>query len=108
MTAHSSDEHEDAGAQVPVDATTPTPALTGNQLGKQRKASALVLAQELSAETNTRVRVYHDRGLRKYRVVWTNGPEPAVLQGHAEQAIRDHRVPGLTLDILLWDRQSSP
>lgn len=68
----------------------------------KRARSARRLASLLTSHSGTFVRIYYDRQIRRYRVVWTNGPDAAQMFTLAVQA-RDE-VPELDISTLLWDR----
>jgi hypothetical protein len=72
-------------------------------MSKRARASRR-LSSLLTTRANTYVRVYYDREIRRYRVVWTAGPDVArmftfALDGSAE-------VPELDISTLLWDRST--
>ncbi|MET0135103.1 MAG: hypothetical protein ABW215_16100 [Kibdelosporangium sp.] len=71
----------------------------------KRARSARRLASRLTSKSGTFVRVYYDRQIRRYRVVWTNGPDAAQMFTFAIQS-RDE-VPELDVATLLWDRGTS-
>jgi hypothetical protein len=60
------------------------------------------LAGVLTSKSGTLVRIYYDRALRRYRVVWTNGPDVAQMYTLAIQCVDG----ALDVDVatLLWDR----
>ncbi|MET0233332.1 MAG: hypothetical protein ABW224_01705 [Kibdelosporangium sp.] len=68
----------------------------------KRARSARRLASMLTSKSGTYVRVYYDRQIRRYRVVWTNGPDAAQMFTFAVQAAGE--VPELDVATLLWDR----
>jgi hypothetical protein len=71
----------------------------------KRARSARRLASLLTSKAGTYVRVYYDRQIRRYRVVWTNGPDAAQMFTLAIQST--HEVPELDVATLLWDRGTS-
>ncbi len=60
------------------------------------------LASLLTGKSGTSVRIYYDRALRRYRVVWTNGPDVAQMYTLAIGCVDG----ALDVDVaaLLWDR----
>ncbi|TCO43757.1 hypothetical protein [Actinocrispum wychmicini] len=70
----------------------------------KRARGARRLASLLTTESGTYVRIYYDRQIRRYRVVWAKGPEVAQMFTYA----RDFRseVPDVDISTLLWDRAS--
>lgn len=70
----------------------------------RRARSARRLASLLASEFGTHVRVYYDRQTRRYRVVWTDGPEAAHMFTYAVHS--QGQIPELDISTLLWDRQS--
>ncbi|MBP2323333.1 hypothetical protein JOF56_003718 [Kibdelosporangium banguiense] len=68
----------------------------------KRARGARRLASLLTAASHTYVRVYYDRQIRRYRVVWTNGPDASQMFTLAVQASEE--VPDLDISTLLWDR----
>jgi hypothetical protein len=68
----------------------------------KRARSARRLASLLTSKSGTYVRVYYDRQIRRYRVVWTNGPDAAQMFTFAVQASTEVRE--LDISTLLWDR----
>jgi hypothetical protein len=82
--------------------TNPVPSRGKGLVMSKRARSARRLASLLTSNSGTFVRIYYDRQIRRYRVVWTNGPDAAQMFTHAMQA-RDE-VPELDVTTLLWDR----
>jgi hypothetical protein len=72
----------------------------------KRARSARRLASLLAVSSQTFVRVYYDRQVRRYRVVWDRGPEVAEMHGYAVKAQKDGEVLELDISKLLWDRGS--
>ena len=70
-----------------------------------RARSARRLASLLAARTGVHVLVRYDRPLRRYRVVWTNGPDEARMRTVAMSNATV--VPDLDLGELLWHRSVS-
>jgi hypothetical protein len=68
----------------------------------KRARSARRLASLLTSKSGTFVRIYYDRQIRRYRVVWTNGPDAAQMFTFAVQSADE--VPELDIPNLLWDR----
>ncbi|TCO47337.1 hypothetical protein [Actinocrispum wychmicini] len=69
----------------------------------KRARNARRLASMLGNKFSIFVRIYYDRQIRRYRVVWTNGPEAEELFLYAVES-RDE-VPELDVATLLWDRK---
>ncbi|SDM43534.1 hypothetical protein [Allokutzneria albata] len=70
-----------------------------------RARSARRLASLLAVRTGVHVVVRYDRPLRRYRVVWTNGPDEARMRTVAMASATV--VPDLDLGELLWHRSVS-
>nr|WP_157529188.1 hypothetical protein [Kibdelosporangium sp. MJ126-NF4] len=68
-----------------------------------RARNARLLASMLTRRSSVDVRVYYDRKIRRYRVVWTGGPEATYLYRVAVTCA--DQVPELDISTLLWDRQ---
>ena len=68
----------------------------------KRARSARRLAGLLTSKSGTFVRIYYDRQIRRYRVVWTNGLDAAQMYTHAIHSADE--VPELDISTLLWDR----
>lgn len=68
----------------------------------KRARSARRLAGLLTRTAGTHVRVCYDREIRRYRVVWSNGPDAAQMYAFAVQKAGE--VPELDVAALLWDR----
>lgn len=82
--------------------TNPVPSRGKGLVMSKRARSARRLASLLTSKSGTYVRVYYDRQIRRYRVVWTNGPDAAQMFTFAVQAAGE--VPELDVATLLWDR----
>lgn len=67
-----------------------------------RARGARQLASLLTRSSGTYVRIYYDREIRRYRVVWTNGPDVGQMYTLAVRCAQD--VPNLDPSTLLWDR----
>jgi hypothetical protein len=63
------------------------------------------LAALLTSKSGSFVRIFYDREVRRYRVVWTNGPDTAQMYTIAVR----HTPPVSKVDLsaLLWDRSVS-
>jgi len=73
-------------------------------MSKRARASRR-LSSLLTSKARTYVRVYYDRQIRRYRVVWTDGPDVARM--HAYAVAESSQVPDLDIATLLWDRVAS-
>lgn len=73
-------------------------------MSKRARASRR-LASLLTSATGAYVRIYYDRQIRRYRVVWTNGPNVADM--HMLAVGKSSEVPEVDIADLLWDRQIS-
>jgi hypothetical protein len=82
--------------------TNPVPSRGKGLVMSKRARSARRLASLLTSNSGTYVRIYYDRQIRRYRVVWTNGPDAAQMFTYAVQSARE--VPELDISTLLWDR----
>jgi hypothetical protein len=67
-----------------------------------RARGARQLASLLTRSSGTSVRIYYDREIRRYRVVWTNGPDAGQMYTLAARYAQE--VPHLDPSTLLWDR----
>jgi hypothetical protein len=85
--------------------TNPVPSHGRGLVMSKRARSARRLASLLTSKSGTFVRIYYDRQIRRYRVVWTNGPDAAQMFTLAIQASGE--VPELDVSTLLWDRGTS-
>lgn len=63
------------------------------------------LATLLTSKSGSSVRIFYDRQVRRYRVVWTNGPDTAQMYTLAVRSASE--VSKLDLSALLWDRSVS-
>jgi hypothetical protein len=73
-------------------------------LSKRARASRR-LSSLLTRKSGIYVRVYYDRQIRRYRVVWTDGPN--VAQMYAYAVAESGLMPELDITTLLWDRVTS-
>lgn len=69
-----------------------------------RARKSRLLASKLTAKSGTYVRVYYDRKIRRYRVVWTSGPNVEEMFTLASGVAPE--VPEMNIGELLWDRQT--
>lgn len=60
------------------------------------------LASLLTSMSGTAVNTYYDRGIARYRVIWTGGPDVAQMYTLAMRHADD--VPELDITALQWDR----
>lgn len=72
----------------------------------KRARSARRLASLLTTKSGTDVGVHYNREVRRYRVVWTDGPDAAYMYGLAV-SVAD-AVPELEVAELLWHRDDGP
>ena len=93
---------QNTSTTVTSGATSPAKSPGRGLVMSKRARSARRLASLLTSKSGTYVRVYYDRQIRRYRVVWTNGPDAAQMFTYAVQAAGD--VPELDVATLLWDR----
>jgi hypothetical protein len=63
------------------------------------------LASLLTSKSGATVRVFYDRQVRRYRVVWTNGPDTAQMYTLAVRFLPE--VSKVDPSTLLWDRSVS-
>jgi hypothetical protein len=70
-------------------------------MSKRARASRR-LSSLLTSKSGSYVRVYYDRETRRYRVVWTDGPDVAQMHTYAVQAAGE--ILALDIATLLWDR----